>query len=34
MSKDSHAGKGYGYPSDVPPNHPDKSEKIPKVGLQ
>jgi len=30
MSKDSHAGKGYGYPSDVPPNHPDKREEIPK----
>ncbi|EJC66092.1 hypothetical protein OLZ32_13430 [Rhizobium sp. 1AS11] len=28
MSKDSHAGKGYGYPSDVPPNHPDLPEEI------
>ncbi|ANL46619.1 hypothetical protein AMC87_CH01931 [Rhizobium phaseoli] len=28
MSKDSHAGKGYGFPSEVPPNHPDVPEEI------
>ncbi|MBB4233494.1 hypothetical protein [Rhizobium esperanzae] len=28
MSKDSHAGKGYGRPSDEPPNPPDMLEQI------
>ncbi|MBB3134058.1 hypothetical protein FHS26_001774 [Rhizobium pisi] len=28
MSKDSHAGKGYGRPREVPPNRPDVLEKI------
>ncbi|PDT09810.1 MULTISPECIES: hypothetical protein [unclassified Rhizobium] len=28
MSKDSHAGKGYGCPSEVPPNRPDVPEEI------
>ncbi|MBB4250884.1 hypothetical protein [Rhizobium sp. BK008] len=28
MSKDSHAGKGYGRPSDAPPDHPDMLEQI------
>ncbi|MBY5880395.1 hypothetical protein ELI49_09010 [Rhizobium ruizarguesonis] len=28
MSKDSHAGKGYGCPSEVPPDHPDMLEEI------
>ncbi|ARM12230.1 MULTISPECIES: hypothetical protein [Rhizobium] len=28
MSKDSHAGKGYGCPSEEPPNRPDVPEEI------
>ncbi|MBB2822927.1 UNVERIFIED_ORG: hypothetical protein GGD59_006223 [Rhizobium esperanzae] len=28
MSKDSHAGKGYGCPSEVPPNRPDVPEEF------
>jgi hypothetical protein len=27
MSKDSHAGKGYGRPSEVPPGRPDMLEQ-------
>ncbi|WP_064683555.1 hypothetical protein [Rhizobium bangladeshense] len=32
MSKDSHAGKGYGCPSEGPPNRPDVPEEILEPG--
>lgn len=28
MSKDSHAGKGYGRPGEAPPDHPNMLEQI------